>query len=233
MPMPGRAPIGAGKGFAGKAGAVGGKPPVGASAGKGAAAGGRTAAGTKAPAPSAAPTTKRPFGMFGTMRGVQGPSGGGNWIKPGEYYLMVNKFTADVSKNGKGEFCAAEFTVLMVNVGFDDSNTVGERVSALFMSSTPNNMGVINMKGFLGACCGMDPNATDPSQNGYASEDAWEEAGIAAADGDGTVLAGTILKVIATAIKTKAQKDFTKVMYEGLSEEETAEVLAATGAAAE
>lgn len=234
----GKALIGAGKGFAGKGavgkGAVGVKGAIGAKAGGGGkavgASPGKGAVGT-APGAKAAPAgTKRPFGMFGTLGKVAGPSGGGNWFKDGRYYVMVNKVTAAESKQNRGEYVAAEMTVLEVVNGWDTSNTVGERVSAVFMASTPNQMGIINLKGFLGACTGMDPNATSPEQNGYASDEAWAEAGENACAGDGTVLAGTILDVTATTIKTRAQKDFTKVAFTACDEETTAQIVANTAA---
>lgn len=213
-----------------KGAGVAGRPGV-PGAGKGAVGPKGPPAKATTQAPATAPTTRRPFGMFGTLGSVQGPSGGGNWLKDGRYYLMVNKFIADQSKQNRGEFCAAEMTVLQQTVCFENSNTVGERVSAVFMANTPNNMGVINLKGFLGACTGMDANATSPEQAGFASGEQWAEAAERAAEGDGTLLAGTILDVTATTIKTRAQKDFTKVTYEWVDEETAAAVLAAFNAA--
>jgi hypothetical protein len=194
--------------------------PAGASPGKGATG----LPARQAPAPAA--TTKRPFGMFGTLGKVQGPSGGGNWVKDGVYYVMVNKFVADESKQQRGEFCAAEMTILELISGYETSSSVGERISNVFMANTPNNMGVINLKGFLGACTGMDPNATTEGLPGYASGEAWQEAAEKAAEGDGTLLAGTILELTAMTIKTKAQKDFTKVTYRAVDEETAAQVIA-------
>jgi hypothetical protein len=166
------------------------------------------------------------MGMFDKLGGVKGPDGGGNWLSPGTYLLRVDKFVNSESKQGAGEFCAVEFTILEVEVSFPASQgnapvsappdypatkIKGESVSSVWMQKH-GDVSVANLKGFLGACCGMDPN--DLTITGAQ----WKAAAEAAAKGDGTALAGTILRCVGVPGYTRAKKPITKQRFSGVDE---------------
>lgn len=162
------------------------------------------------------------MGMFDKMSGekIKGAGGGGNFFRDGRYLIELVKITNGESQQGEGEYVAVECCIKKVLVQFEGSNKPGELVSWVVMAKH-GDVALSNLKSFIGAITGKDPNCSDPHDAKYASPADWAKAGLRAASGDGTLLAGTELNANAVTIITKKrQSKFTKVSWASASVEE-------------
>lgn len=144
------------------------------------------------------------MGLFDKIKEAKSSSGGVYFL-PGTYALECR-----VNKVGKTReqrpFFVAEFTIL------ESSNAerpVGTSVSLMVMMDKNLETALGNIKGYVAALFDMPELEVD-------------EAGVEALIAAGNPGAGLKVRAIASNIKTKALKDFTKVQFEPYEKTKTA-----------
>lgn len=136
------------------------------------------------------------MGLFSKI-GEAKSNSGGVYFLPGKYELEVR-----ANKTGKTRenrpFFVAEFTIISST---NPERPAGTMVSQMVMLDKNIETALGNIKGYVAALFGMEEKDVD-------------EAGVeqlVAADNPG---AGMKIKAVASNIKTRAGKDFTKVVYD-------------------
>jgi len=127
----------------------------------------------------------------------------GNFVKPGRYLVEVTKVKEGKMRPPKNtDFVVVEMKVL-------ESSDLKEhplKSTMTWMATADKDAFVSNMKHFVAACLNIDEGEVDRKMLKNASS---EE----------NPLMGVCLQVNAILVKTKADKDFTKVMFSFVSEQ--------------
>jgi hypothetical protein len=138
------------------------------------------------------------MGLFDNFGQVASAGNSNPYIVPGRYLLSVDRLAVGVSEQGKGEYFAAEFTVVESDVA---ERPAGSRVSwALYPNSSA--MAPRNIKSLMKALL------EEPDDSRITGEVMRK-----ATEGDGTALAGAKVRVSAHEITTRAGNPFTKINW--------------------
>lgn len=135
------------------------------------------------------------MGLFANIKNVK-VTAGGVYFEPGSYKVRVNKVSQGKTREGR-PFFVAEFTILESN---NTARPVGSSVSWMVMLDKNVDTGLANIKMFASALFGISPDDVD-------------EAGIEALVSAENPAQGKEVMAAAAMIKTKAQKDFTRVLF--------------------
>jgi hypothetical protein len=136
------------------------------------------------------------MGLFSKIKDAKS-SQGGVYFLPGKYALECRANKTGTTREGRS-FFVAEFTILEST---NPERPVGTSVSFMIMLDKNLETGLGNIKGYISALFDLPEAEVD-------------EAGVeqlVAADNPG---AGVKVRAIASNIKTRANKDFTKVIWE-------------------
>ena len=136
------------------------------------------------------------MGLFSKI-GEAKSNSGGIYFLPGKYELEVRANKTGKTREGRA-FFVAEFTIISST---NPERPAGTSVSQMVMLDKNLETALGNIKGYLAALYGIPEADVD-------------EAGVealVAADNPG---AGLKIKAVASNIKTRAGKDFTKVSYD-------------------
>ncbi len=125
---------------------------------------------------------------------------GGNWVRDGRYQVELGVIKM-VTNRSKVEMLAIESTVtVVVDNNGGSGHRVGEEIVHFLKVANDSFLG--NSKQFISASLGCHADAVGVEQANTVISD--EQP-----------LAGIVVEFTAQTIKTKANKDFTKVMYLG------------------
>lgn len=136
------------------------------------------------------------MGLFTGIKNAKS-SGGGIYFMPGTYLLECNACKTGETREGKKAFFVAEFTILESS---NPERPVGTSVSFMVMMDKYLDTALGNIKQCVAALFGV-------------AEEAVDEAGVDAIVGADNPAKGARVKATASNIKTRAGKDFTKVMF--------------------
>jgi hypothetical protein len=136
------------------------------------------------------------MGLFSGI-GSAKSNGGGVYFLPGIYTLECKACKTGETREGKKPFFVAEFTILEST---NPDRPVGSTVSWMVMMDKYLETALGNIKQCAAALFGIPETDVD-------------EAGVEALISAANPAAGIKVKAEATNIKTRAQKDFTKVLF--------------------
>ena len=145
------------------------------------------------------------MGIFQGIRDAR-MTAGGVYFLPGEYIVLVQKVFLQESRKREVLFIAE----CLIQASSNPERREGQRCSWVVKMSQDAAMG--NIKRFLAACCGIEP-----SMEAVVNEEITEELAEVAVS-DGNPLAGTIVGLQATNIKTREGNDFTLHEWQPVSE---------------
>lgn len=133
------------------------------------------------------------FSNIGSAKSSQG----GVYFLPGAYALECKANKSGKTREGR-EFFVAEFEILEST---NPERAVGTQVSFMVMLDKNQDTALGNIKGYLAALCGIPEQDVD-------------EAGVEAMVSAANPGMGMKVKALASNIKTRAGKDFTKIIWE-------------------
>lgn len=135
------------------------------------------------------------MGLFGGIKNAKA-SQGGVYFEPGAYRLKVSKISQGKTRENR-PFFVAEFVILQSNC---DKRPIGTSMSWMVMLDKNLDTGLGNIKAFMAALFNISPDEVD-------------EAGVEEATSAENPCQGKEVSAVATQIKTRANKDFTRVIY--------------------
>lgn len=148
------------------------------------------------------------MGMFSGIEKVKPSANGGSYVKPGHYFLRIDRVKAGDSQQGSGAFVAIEMTVLGVfpdgdpvldegfNIVPDSWHRPGETVTHLMMQKHASFQA--NYKAFVANVGGIPEEKVSETHCVQVTEGLFE---------------GLIVEVRARTIKTRKGSPFTVVGY--------------------
>lgn len=135
------------------------------------------------------------MGLFSKIKDAKS-NGGGIYFLPGTYALECRANKTGVTREGRA-FFVAEFTILEST---NPDRPVGTSVSWMVMLDKNIETALGNLKGYVSALFGIPEEEVD-------------EAGVEALVSAENPGCGMKIRATASNIKTRAGKDFTKVLY--------------------
>lgn len=136
------------------------------------------------------------MGLFSGIKNAKS-NGGGVYFLPGTYVLECVAVKTGQTREGNKPFFVAEFTILESS---NPERPVGTSVSYMVMLDKYIETALGNVKQCVAALFGVAEADVD-------------EAGVEEAVGPSNPAKGARVKATASNIKTRAQKDFTKVVF--------------------